>query len=402
MSSQNEAAELRHLIATHQGRLRKLQEQSAIKGVLVDPSIPLEIAEIESTIAKLELELARLEGKKSGSNLFVPTHRNIAIDVHHGDITKFEADVIALKFAQALYGADAMVVSALGKSSDEIREGLTYLGQYKIYPSLGRVKSDQVLFLSVPFLYRFDYQEIRKFAIDVLVSLCSIAPKIQHLAMTMHGVEYGLNEEEALRSQIAGYFDALEANYYPPTLERITIVEKNKDRAQRLSGILTNVVPGKVIPIAYNLTQRVYPKTIKRFAQNNNLDNDIIDTPRVYILIRSTPDVDDLFYYGIRSAVQSAGYICERADLTTSNADTLEHIKSRIEAASLVIADLTNIDAHVLLALGYAWGKSRSTILLKQETTKISFDIHNQRCITYNQIRDLEENLARELQLSRL
>lgn len=48
-------------IINHQRRLQKLKEQQAIHGISVDPKIPLEIEDIEATIADLQVELAALE-----------------------------------------------------------------------------------------------------------------------------------------------------------------------------------------------------------------------------------------------------------------------------------------------------------------------------------------------------
>ena len=83
--------------------------------------------------------------------------------------------------------------------------------------------------------------------------------------MTIHGVGYGLDEAEALQSQLAGLLDSLESNNYPRALERITFVERNEDRAHRLRITLGTAIPGDTftpvqalptqLPISLLLTQ---------------------------------------------------------------------------------------------------------------------------------------------------
>jgi len=120
--------------------------------------------------------------------------------------------------------------------------------------------------------------------------------------------------------------------------------------------------------------------------------------PHIFVAIPFTEEMDDVYHYGIRAPVNAAGYLCERADLTPFTGDILERIKSRIETASLVIAELTTANPNVFLEVGYAWGKKRPTILLVRDAEKLPFDVRGQRCLVYSRIRDLEEALVRELQ----
>jgi hypothetical protein len=53
--------DLKKLIASHEGRLQKRKEQKAKFGISADPSIDIEIEDIEGKIEKLQAELAELE-----------------------------------------------------------------------------------------------------------------------------------------------------------------------------------------------------------------------------------------------------------------------------------------------------------------------------------------------------
>ena len=106
---------------------------------------------------------------------------------------------------------------------------------------------------------------------------------------------------------------------------------------------------------------------------------------------------EDLYYYGIQSAVQQAGYLCERIDLTAFTGDIMDRVKSRIQSASFIVAELTDANANVYLEIGYAWGKDRPTVLCGRDSAELKFDLSGQRCLKYKNIRDLEKRLRDEI-----
>src|SRR5258708_16303333 len=112
-------------------------------------------------------------------------------------------------------------------------------------------------------------------------------------------------------------------------------------------------------------------------------------------------DMEDIFHYGIQGAVNAAGYLCERADLSVFAGDVMQWVKKRIASASLIIADLSTANPNVYLEVGYAWGCGKPTVLLVRNVTELTFDVKNQRCLVYINIKDLEDNLRRELQTLR-
>lgn len=109
-------------------------------------------------------------------------------------------------------------------------------------------------------------------------------------------------------------------------------------------------------------------------------------------------EMEDVYYYGIQNPVRQLGFICERIDQEAFTGDVLPQMKTRIEAAEIVIADLTGSNPNVYLEVGYAWGKARPTVLLVREADQLKFDVRGQKCLTYKSIKDLETQLTKELQ----
>ena len=51
---------------------------------------------------------------------------------------------------------------------------------------------------------------------------------------------------------------------------------------------------------------------------------------------------------------QAAGYLCERAYMSSFTGDVLSWVKERIDSAVLLVADLSGANPNVYLEVGYA------------------------------------------------
>ena len=332
--------------------------------------------------------------KQPPSGNFKPVR--FAIQV--GDVTGCAADVLALKYANALFGADRTVANALGKTEDEIFQAIPMPDTCKLFPGRGKIAARQALFLNVGDLYHFNYAAIRQFAAQVLRVLAQAGVSTRHLAMTIHGVGYGLDEPEVVRAQLAGYLDAFESGHYPPEIELITIVEEDPYRAERLRLLLDEAIPTATVMVPRTVGSSISPSVIERSPLTSNVGRESANKPHVFVAMPFSEEMEDVYYYGIQSPVNAAGYLCERVDVVPFSGDILNRIKERIETASFVVAELTGANPNVFLEVGYAWGRDRPTILLVQDVKELPFDVRGQRCLVYKSIRDLEKLLAEELE----
>lgn len=249
-----------------------------------------------------------------------------------------------------------------------------------------------MLFVGVLSLYRFDYGQIREFSSYSLQVLAQQMPNAEHVAMTMHGIGYGLDEKEAFLAQLAGLFDATHAGIAPSSLTRITIVEKNQGRASRLKQILEKNLPSETISEKQNQVPPFSPpsKIASAGLQSNT-------KPHIFVAMPFSEEMEDVFIFGIQGPVNAAGFLCERVDMATFTGDILTRIKSRIETAALIVADLTGANPNVYLEVGYAWGKDRPTLLLTKKSDELKFDVRGQRCLVYKNIADLAKKLEADL-----
>jgi len=81
------------------------------------------------------------------------------------------------------------------------------------------------LIVGTPYLSNLHYSGIRALGSDFVRSLKDAGSHAGHLAVTIHGVGYGLEIPEAFRAQLLGMVNAIELGDYPASLEKITFVE---------------------------------------------------------------------------------------------------------------------------------------------------------------------------------
>jgi len=320
--------------------------------------------------------------------------KRIKVDVRAADALDFDADVLALKYAQKLYGADSAVYSRVVEGKHPIR--LPMVGEFTVARTEGRIAARTALFIGVGHLEDFSYAEIREFARKVLASLAGELPTTRHVALTLHGPGYGLDETEAFEAELAGLVDALTSGDYPASLDRISFVERNNGRAKRLQAVLERLVPSGLLPLE---RQRLAGSAESQSQATLRTAGYASAAKRhVFVAMPFAEEMNDLFHYGIQGAVNAAGMLCERADLSSFTGDVMDWVKRRIATSTLVIADLSTANPNVYLEVGYAWGCGIATVFLVRDPSQLTFDVRGQRCITYKTILQLEETLKRELQ----
>ncbi|MGD0481257.1 MAG: hypothetical protein ABSA42_13875 [Terracidiphilus sp.] len=319
---------------------------------------------------------------------------DVEIRLVAADALAEQADVLILKHAQALYGLDRAVVESLAEEGTRFEPPKPW--KFLLLDAPKSVCASRVLIVGVPPMREFGYKDIRVFARTAIAALAREAPQTEQVLLTLHGAGYGLDEGEAFEAEIAGLVDAVRGGDRPPSLSKITIVERNSGRASRLDSKLAELIPNRVISRA-----GIAPENSKLPASEalRSAGYDSSGKAHVFVAMPFNEDMDDVYHYGIQNAVNAAGFLCERSDVSSFTGDVMEWVRSRIRTASLVVADLTDSNPNVYLEVGYAWGVGIPTVLLVRGIDHVKFDVRGQRCLIYKKIKDLEESLTKELKL---
>ena len=319
----------------------------------------------------------------------------IKVSVIHGDAFQIKADSLVLKYAQGTYGLDRDIEREFERLGEPITNKFPKIGEYYFTDSKKITNTKSIIFIGVPTLRQFGYKEIREFGRKALISLASSDPSIEKVLMTIHGPGYGLDEIEAFESQLAGILDSISSGNIPDNLSEIVFIERSEGRAIRLQNVLKGLFPTFAIPTQKSGGVKQLKETSAETLRAAGYGSD--SKKKIFVAMPFATEFDDCFHYGIQGAVNSCGYLCERADLQSFTGDVMDFVKERIATSDFVIADLTTANPNVYLEVGYAWGLKKKTVLLVKDPKELKFDTRGQRCVTYSSIKDLEIKLKNAL-----
>jgi hypothetical protein len=221
--------------------------------------------------------------------------------------------------------------------------------------------------------------------------------------MTLHGVGFGLDETEAFESEVAGIVQAIDSRQYPQSLQAVSIIERGANRAARMQRALESLLgptaaspvaarpPAPGAPVSPGAPPRESPRRVDSVGYNS------ATRPHAFVAMPFGESFEDVFYYGIQPPVRSAGLLCERMDLISFTGDIVGHMREKISAASILVADLTEANPNVYLEIGYAWGVRTPCVLVCSRKSDLKFDLRGQRCLHYGSIMELEKSLSAEL-----
>jgi hypothetical protein len=209
------------------------------------------------------------------------------------DICSFDADVVVLKYAQSFYGADSVVAGALANVTEQ-KQLAPKPGKHSLIPTNFQLASSYVLFVGVVPLFEFNYAQIRAFSKRSIEITTKELPRASHIAMTIHGVGYGLDERESFLAQIGGILDASDGC---GAIKCVSIVEMNAMRARRLRTILRET---------FHSDDDNSPVTCKTKA-TQGIDAGIESESKkhVFVAMPFAKEYEDTYVFGIQSPIHA-------------------------------------------------------------------------------------------------
>jgi len=122
------------------------------------------------------------------------------------------------------------------------------------------------------------------------------------------------------------------------------------------------------------------------------------EKPFAFVLMPFHEAFNDVYQVGIKETAVNAGFICERVDEQIYQESMLERIYRQIDAADVIIADMSGKNPNVFYEVGYAHAKGKLVILLTSDSADIPFDLKHHRHIVYkNSTVTLRKQLASDL-----
>jgi hypothetical protein len=335
-------------------------------------------------------------------------HLGFVVEVVEGDALQFPADVLAVKHAPFSGGLGSQVRKYLGEDAALLPD----VNEYRIFSGREVAQTEYVLIVGSPPVFQLRYPQLRELSRRFLEALWEAKVKVQHMATTLHGVKTGagLDEVEAFRSLLLGLADAYEQHHYPPTLKRITFIEKDENRVRVLQDALS-----RFLPPAETLNEQaaLSSAAVRDLITSTGTAAVIAGTesfepgfggpaanenvPHVFVAMPFKDDYDDQYYLAIQPVIHEMGLLSERMDLQAFTGDIKGRMLDRIRSARLVIALLDGGNPNVYLEVGYAWGVETPTILIAHDGEPLPFDVRGERVLLYDKIYRLKHMLKAEL-----
>lgn len=369
------------------------------------PIYPVLLAgEAWSRLANIQYEDMRAGLRDSLSDEFlerllgVVGQRPLEFVIERGDVFAANVDVLVFKYAQSFYGADSAAAEKLILGNVPISTIKPLPGKHAFVPPPPMIDAEQFLFMGMPNLRHFGYKHLRQMGMEMFKAIHDDAPDTRTIATTIHGPGFGLDEHEALRSQFQGYVDAIQAGIIPPSLQRITIVERNDKRVLRLRETMeemlaefdfaTRVEDSDDDTWRYDLAVTIDTETVAPQPTAEERTHAVVAMP-------NTPKFDDYFYYGVQGAVHGYGVLCERFPHSDLDRDQWAQIQARLDTAAVFIVDVTAYSAGIALQVGYALGHGCPVVLIGQQMPELPFEAVP--AIHYKSIRELEGGIKTHL-----
>jgi nucleoside 2-deoxyribosyltransferase len=122
-----------------------------------------------------------------------------------------------------------------------------------------------------------------------------------------------------------------------------------------------------------------------------------------FVLMPFDVAFDDIYQLGIKEVARSLDIRAERVDEQIFHKENiLERIYGQINAADLIISDLTGRNPNVFYETGYAHAKGKTCVLLTSRADDIPFDLKHHRHIIYgDSIQNLRRSLETELKYAK-
>jgi hypothetical protein len=207
------------------------------------------------------------------------------------------------------------------------------------------------------------------------------------------------DDVETFRAMLLGLTDSYQTGNFPPELERITFMEKDKRLAMLLQDTLAQfLLPETTSSTTGQAGQVMQIACLDSFRPEFRKPQANDATPHVFVAMPFKDRYDDQFYLAIQPCVKEAGFLCERMDLEAFTGDIVDRMFARIRTSRLTVALLDGGNPNVYLEVGYAWGVETPTILIAHEGEPLPFDVRGHRVLIYDKIYRLKQMLQAELE----
>jgi hypothetical protein len=224
----------------------------------------------------------------------------------------------------------------------------------------------------------FKYHSVFHYA-ERIIELAQKETDASIIATAVHGPGDGLDSSEAMQTMIFAFTTIIGSLKEVLNIREIQFVEKEETVFQRLKERTDFLVSQNLLfRDKSGLFIIPHPATVTEQAAIDRLD-----LPYLFVAMPYAKEFKNAYYFGMKAPIEQRQRRCERADQEVFVGDIVERVQKTIQAAELVIADITGNNPNVFYEVGYAEGVNKKTILISQQTDNLPFDMSTRRVIRY-------------------
>ncbi len=124
----------------------------------------------------------------------------------------------------------------------------------------------------------------------------------------------------------------------------------------------------------------------------------IVKTKFAFVCMPFAQEYENFYEAGIKPVIQECGFKSVRADEVEHSKGIMAVVYEHIEAAHIIVADMTGRNPNVYYEVGYAHALGKNVILLTQRADDLPFDLRGFNHIVYEgRITVLREKLAQRI-----
>lgn len=344
-------------------------------GVISDESTSLVINQV--TLGILEILDKLKKSKKVFNKITFDVNVNqLKLHLVNDDIINSTSDVLIMKHAQGMYGADLSIYNRLLKNENEIsvekNDYITFTVD-GFYP--------KIIFYGVNNLWDFGYQQIASFTKDSLRLISEKFRNTSSVTYTLHGIGYGLDEYEALKFQILGLHDYLSNFRGNNLIKDVYIYEIDGGRFLRMKEYLNKIVPlfGSSVStnniwtfeLLNNVEQQQEDTNAIKWGwfqdigkHLNNTLGDFNNQKRVLVSIPFEDGYEDVYTLGILDVTRKMDFVTERINVRNIDPQSVSKFISLLRRCSIFIADVSVMEPIQLLQISFAQLEKKKVLLI--------------------------------------
>jgi len=158
---------------------------------------------------------------------------------------------------------------------------------------------------------------------------------------------------------------------------------------------------GGVVPAASFLTALTQlAKTLTQKRSRRTVESKALPKKKVFASMPFSREYDDTFLVAIQGAALKLEAVADRVDHSGHSGDVVQQIKEKINAAKVVVADLSESRPNVCHEIGYAEALGKPVIqICSTPVDSLPFNLRNNQTISYSvgQSLRLKAKIQREL-----